>query len=80
MERSLAGKTVEHAPFCLTLYELCAKFHQPPSVILNEDNRIMEELLVVHNAVNRFQENEAKKQESKAKRGDLKAKYGGGAR
>ena len=75
MLRSLEGKKVEKHPEALTTYELCKEFGWLPSQLDKEDNKTIEELLVVMNAINEHQGKESKKQ----KREEVKQKFGGGS-
>lgn len=70
----LDGKSVENPPQALVMYELCSKFKQLPDDIKRQDNRDIQELLIVHNVIN---EHEAK-QDKKARRQEAVNKFGNG--
>lgn len=70
----LNGKSVENPPQALIMYELCSKFKCMPDEIKRQDNRDIQELLIVHNVVN---EHEAK-QDKKGRRKEAIDKFGTG--
>ncbi|AYP68725.1 hypothetical protein BpsS36_00019 [Bacillus phage vB_BpsS-36] len=57
-------------------YELCKAFHCLPSQLYKEDNRIIEEFMIIMETVNEHE----KKGDRKNKRDQLKKKHGGNAR
>jgi hypothetical protein len=70
----MEGKKVDHPPDALTIYELCKTFSCLPSQLDLEDNKVIEEMLVVMNAVAEYEQ----KEDKKAKREQAKKKLGGG--
>lgn len=71
MLKGLSGKKSEgFNPQALTTYELCKAFHCLPSQIEKEDNKVIEEMLIIMNAVNEYEQGETKK----VKREQLKEK------
>ena len=73
MLRSLDGKKVEDPPEALLTYELCKEFGWLPSQLEKEDNKTIEELIVVMNAIGEH----SKKESKAAKRNEAKQKLGG---
>lgn len=77
MLKGLEGKKLakgEVSPSSLTIYELCKTFKCLPSQIAQEDNKVIEEMLIIMNTVNEHDSKESKKQ----KREEAKKKFGGG--
>jgi hypothetical protein len=68
----LQGKKVENPPPILEVYELCKEFGWLPSQLAQEDNKTIEELMVVMNTINEYNQ----KQERKVKRKELAQKFG----
>lgn len=73
MGKSLEKKSFDDPFGALTLYELCSQFHKLPSEIKNEDNRDIEMMLTVMNAVTKHEQ----KGDRKQKREKLKKKFPG---
>ncbi|RXF11075.1 hypothetical protein EG878_14560 [Enterococcus faecalis] len=59
------------------MYDLCVKLKKLPSEILNEDAELMEQFVVVQQAINKTENDMNKKKGSRDKREELKAKYKG---
>jgi hypothetical protein len=72
--KGMEGKKVENPPDSLTIYELCKTFSCLPSQLDQEDNRIIEEMLIIMNAVSEYE----RKEDRKTKREQAKNKLGGG--
>lgn len=70
----LDGKKVKDPPEALTVYELCKTFKCLPSQLEKEDNKTIEEFLVIMNAIAEHDSKESKKNN----REDLKKKLGKG--
>lgn len=64
---------MENPPLILEVYELCKEFGWLPSELEKEDNKTIEELIVVMNAIHEYNQ----KQERKARRKELARKFGG---
>jgi hypothetical protein len=71
--KSLDGKKVESPPEALTTYQLCKEFGWLPSQLDDEDNKTIEELLVVMNSINEHES----KANKKNKREEAKNKFKG---
>ncbi|MGG5739675.1 hypothetical protein [Bacillus cereus group sp. IBL03679] len=72
----LEGKSVANPPRSLLYYEIGKIFKKLPDEIDRQENKIMQELLIVHNTISEFEAKESRK----AKRQQAKQKLGGGAR
>jgi len=64
---------VKDAPESLLDYELCKHFGWTPQELYEQDARVIEEFVVIFNAVNEYERGETKK----ARRGKLREKMGG---
>jgi hypothetical protein len=77
--RGLEGKKPregESPPSSLTIFELCKTFSCLPSQLEQEDNKTVEEMLVIMNAINEHDSKKNKKQ----RREEAKSKFGGNSR
>lgn len=79
MLKGLEGKKLsrgEQSPHSLTTYELCKAFKCLPSQLAQEDNKVIEEMLVIMNTINEHDSKGSKKQ----RREEAKKQYGGAQR
>ena len=67
---------MEDPPEILQVYEICKEFGWLPSQLDNEDNKTIQELIIVMNAINEHQ----KKGDRKQNRKDVAKKFGGSQR
>jgi hypothetical protein len=72
----LEGKKVENPPEALQIYELCREFGCLPSQLEQEDNKTIEELICVMNAINEYHSRQNRRENRK----ELARKLGGGQR
>lgn len=59
------------------MYQLCKEFHCLPSQLDKEDNKTIQELIVIMNAINAHEKEEQENIQKKKGRDSLKKKYGG---
>lgn len=69
----MSGKKVDEIPQALVSFELCEKFGWTPDQLDAQDNKVIEEFLVILNA----QAEHEKKKNNKQQRKDLAQKFGG---
>jgi hypothetical protein len=72
----MSGKTLDEYPEVLLRYELCKEFGWLPSQLDQEDNKTIEEFIVIMNAMSEHQSKESRKSRREA----LKNKHSGGQR
>lgn len=68
----MGGKKIENPPDALLLYELCSKFKVLPSQLYAEDNKTIEEFIVILNAINEYENKQTRKENRK----ELAKKHG----
>lgn len=69
----MANKKVDEIPQSLVSFELCEKFGWTPQELDAQDNKIIEEFIIILNAQAEYE----KKKDNKQQRKDLAQKFGG---